>query len=449
MKFEVDSQTLKDLEIFGTTKDQKSIFDLFNFTHYLGGKRKLHQYLLSPSTDIDEIRKRIDIIRFFHYHLPGGLVVDKDDLSFSEYYFKQSGSRVRRPSKFFFFDRFMDKINASSDYFLAEKGVKSTISLLRSIHLFSIQIETLLQGEFSSQLLKENNVRVLDIFKKEDFKEILEIKEIKAFDISRFDYLFRFTERRSLNFFFDLVYEYDAFRAVAQAAERHGFAYPDIQPTDNNCLEVDSLFHPFVDNAISNNLSLDSSDNLLFVSGPNMAGKSTFLKSLGIATYLAHVGFPVPAQRMRLSVLSGIYTTINISDNLNSGYSHFYAEVMRVKEVADRMNEHNNMLVIFDELFRGTNVKDAYDGTLAIVSALATIRTSFFVISTHIVEVADKLKDIQNINFGYFDIEQENGHPKYTYKLRQGVSDVRLGMYIINQEGVVDLINQISKKDKY
>jgi Mismatch repair ATPase (MutS family) len=117
---------------------------------------------------------------------------------------------------------------------------------------------------------------------------------------------------------------------------------------------------------------------------------------------------------------------------------------MRIKDVAHRLEANNRILVLFDELFRGTNVKDAYDGTVAVVSAFAKIRTSFFVISTHIVEAARELESKANIQFSYFDIKEEDGHPVYTYKLKEGVSDVRLGMYIINKEGVIDLINNIN-----
>lgn len=177
-----------------------------------------------------------------------------------------------------------------------------------------------------------------------------------------------------------------------------------------------------------------------------MAGKSTFLKALGISVYLAHVGFPVPARKMKLSILSGLCTTINISDNLDSGYSHFYAEVMRIKNVADELARNKNMFVIFDELFRGTNVKDAYDGTLAIVSALSLINSSFFVVSTHIVEVAKELGENNNIKFAYFDVLEQNNEPVYTYLLKDGISDVRLGMYIINREKLIEQLNEISRK---
>lgn len=237
-----------------------------------------------------------------------------------------------------------------------------------------------------------------------------------------------------------MIEDYDVFLTVANVARQHDFSFPEMLPETENCLEIKGLFHPFVNNAVRNDTSFDKGQNLIFITGPNMAGKSTFLKAFGVAVYLAHVGFPVPAENMRLNVMSGLCTTINISDNLSSGYSHFYAEVMRIKYVAERLRENNRLFVIFDELFRGTNVKDAFDGTLAVASAFSEIRSSFFIISSHITEVAEELIDNKNIGFRYFETLEENGHPVYTYKLRSGVSSERLGMYIIKREKIIEMI---------
>ncbi len=83
-----------------------------------------------------------------------------------------------------------------------------------------------------------------------------------------------------------------------------------------------------------------------------MAGKSTFMKTLGVTIFLAHMGFPVPAKQMSFSVQQGLFTTINLADNLNMGYSHFYAEVLRLKKVAEQAGRTQKLVIIFDELFR-------------------------------------------------------------------------------------------------
>lgn len=446
MKFEVDLQTKKDLEIFETVKDGTSVFSLFNHTQCVGGRRKLYEFLSSPLTDFRHISERKESIAFLQKHFPAGLSLDKDALDFTEFYLRQPDYPTRMPSWFTAIERMIaDKISTSTnEYYLAEKGVTSTIDLLKNIYDFSLSLSQKMENTDAPAHLMKNNETVLGIFSKPEYKEILDMKRYKSYDIMRFDFMFRNTDKKHIIFFLNLVYEYDAFFAVAKAAEKHHMEYPQILPDTETVLEIQGLSHPFLDGAIGNDVRFDVNSNLLFISGPNMAGKSTFLKALGIAVYLAHVGFPVPASGMKFGILSGLSTTINISDNLNSGYSHFYAEVMRIKDVAGKLKTNNRMLVLFDELFRGTNVKDAYDGTVAIVSAFSMIKTSFFVISTHIVEAAEELQPKGNIQFGYFDIQEKDGHPVYTYKLKEGVSDVRLGMYIINKEGLIELINNIN-----
>lgn len=446
MKFEVDEQTLNDLEIFGIAKKQKSVFALFNSTQCLGGQKKLYNFLSSPSTNIEEIIERKDTIAFFQKHLPSGLNINKDALDFAEFYLKHANYPIRVPSVFAPIGRLLDKLNPNSERYVVDKGVISIIDLLKTIHKFSETLTSLLREYTCPNILKKNNDKVLNLFSQPIYAEIIKQSKPNAFDTIKFDHMFRFTDKEIILFFLDIIYEYDAYLTVANTAMRYGFSYPDILPESENCLEIDGLFHPFVEGAVANDIYFAGSSNLLFVSGPNMAGKSTFLKSLGVAAYLAHVGFPVPAKKMKLSVLSGLCTTINISDNLNSGYSHFYAEVMRIKDVAAKLATNKNMLIIFDELFRGTNVKDAYDGTLAIVNAFSEIKSSFFVISTHIVEVARELLNNSYIKFYYFEVDEQSGHPVYTYKLKDGVSEVRLGMYIINKEKLIEQINSINNE---
>lgn len=175
-----------------------------------------------------------------------------------------------------------------------------------------------------------------------------------------------------------------------------------------------------------------------------MAGKSTFMKAVGLAVYLAHLGFPVPAEKMRTTVYNGMISTINLSDNINLGYSHFYTEVSRVKEAVLKIKERGRMFVIFDELFRGTNVKDAFDASLLIIESFSKIPGSSFFISTHITEIAEELKNDENILFRYLDSELVDGSPIYSYKLLTGVSHERLGMLILKNENIIEILNSIS-----
>lgn len=444
MKFEVDNQTIQDLDIYNDNVNAKTISGLFTQTQSFLGKSKVLQLLGNPLSDYDELAERTQTISFFVEHNLLDLNIDIDALNFAEYYQKQRRHTLRPTIATAFWKRLFDKLNSDAQYFLMESGVINTIEVLRWIDKFVQrldQIQTSQNTEVPRTLIEQSN-KVKAVFAKNGYDALLKLKRIgKYIGVGKLDYQFRIQDRRDILYCLDLIYQYDAFSTIAKVSKEKGFVFAQLSsPEEGSKVELKGLFHPLLDKPIANDLNLDSNGNLMFLSGPNMAGKSTMLKSLAIAVFLAHTGLPVPASSMNISVLSGISTTINIADDLSSGYSHFFAEVMRVKQVAQKLKEHKNMLIIFDELFRGTNVKDAYDGTEAVIKAFSKNKDSFFVVSTHIVEVADELKDVKNIKFNYMDIQHLDGHPTYSYKLRDGISKDRLGMYIIQKEGLIELI---------
>lgn len=444
MKFEIDKQTITDLDIYNNDINVKTVSGLFTQTQSFLGKTKVYELLANPLADYDELKERTDTIRFFAENSLTDLQLNTDALNFSSYFQKQRRHTIEPTFATAFWRFIFDKLNKDAQYFLMREGVLQTVEVLRWIDNFSKRILNMQNGGEKNvpRTLLEQSQKVQDIFARNGYDELVKRKRIRKFiTVGKLDYQFRIKERRDINFCLNLIYEYDAYSTIAKVSEQNGFAFANLSaPQEGNKIEFEGLFHPLLDNPIANDLYLNRDSNLVFLSGPNMAGKSTILKSLAIATFLAHVGFPVPASKMNFSLLTGISTTINIADDLSSGYSHFFAEVMRVKQVAEKLKEHKNMLIIFDELFRGTNVKDAYDGTEAVIKAFAKVKDSFFVVSSHIVEVADELKKLENVKFNYMNIEHRDGHPTYSYELKEGISNDRLGMYIIQKEGLIDLI---------
>lgn len=450
MPFEIDKQTIEDLNIYNDDVNIKSIANLFDQTQCFSGKNKVHELLNTPLSDYEELNARSQTIQFFCTHQLFDLHLNVDAIGFVEYYQKQRRNTIQPHFATAFCKHLFDKLNNDAQYFLMETGVNATIELLKWLNGF-IERLTNVKKTNSDDFPLDVRIqmeKVIEIYNRNGYDKLIKQKKIgKYLSVGKLDYQFRIKERRDILFCLDLVHKYDAFSTIAKVAHRNDFTFANVCKSEETGIEIEGLYHPLLDRAISNDLSLTKNSNLLFLSGPNMGGKSTLLKALATAVYLAHVGFPVPATKMKIGVLSGLCTTINIADDLSSGYSHFYAEVMRIKRVALKLKEKRNMLILFDELFRGTNVKDAYDGTSAVIKAFAEVKDAHFVISTHIVEVAEELKDIPNIRFGFMGIEhQKNGHPVYSYKLKEGVSKDRLGLYIIEQEGIINLINEINKK---
>jgi len=117
--------------------------------------------------------------------------------------------------------------------------------------------------------------------------------------------------------------------------------------------------------------------------------------------------------------------------------------------VAEQVARTENLVIIFDELFRGTNVKDAYDATVAVTAAFAEKRNCTFIISTHIIEAGDVLREqCQNINFVYFPTVMHGNTPQYTYQLTAGITNDRHGMMIINNENIIGIIESRRHKQQ-
>ena len=112
----------------------------------------------------------------------------------------------------------------------------------------------------------------------------------------------------------EFIYQLDVYLAVSKVGRERGFTYARALDRSSNTLSVIDLFHPSLHNAVGNSFALNGEMNALFLTGANMAGKSTLMKAFGIAVYLAHMGFPVAASAMEFSVKDGLYTSINVQD---------------------------------------------------------------------------------------------------------------------------------------
>jgi DNA mismatch repair ATPase MutS len=174
-----------------------------------------------------------------------------------------------------------------------------------------------------------------------------------------------------------------------------------------------------------------------------MAGKSTFIKAIGIAVYLAHLGMGVPAKNMELSLFEGIISNINVVDNIAKGESYFYNEVQRIKNTILKIDNPDNWLVLIDELFKGTNVQDAMKCSATVIRGLIKIKNSLFILSTHLYEIGEELRVFPNIVFRYFETNVHNDQLEFSYQMKEGISNDRLGYLILKREKVVELLDRL------
>jgi len=441
MVFGTDEQTIYDLNIFPKYGDNISIFDFYNLTITKGGRNKLEQMLGNPICDLVEINNRISAIKYIKENKIS-CKLNNDYLDFIEFYLSQNTPILQ--------DNFYDSISAkilyeikpSNEYYIIQRGLEYL-----KHHLIVL-----------SEFLQDIDDDGMSVFFRKLSDEIKNIKDNPEFmlflksqkqgftfrQINHYDSLIRKSEKETIKKVLKLTYELDVYLSIAYVSIDKGLEFPNFLKESKPFLKLNRFFHPLIEKPIKNNFETISNKNFCFVSGANMSGKSTFLKTVGLCVYLAHIGFPVPAKEMELSMFNGFYSSINISDNINKGYSHYYSEVKRVKEVALKIKEKRKVLVIFDELFRGTNVKDAFDATLMVSKGFSEIKESLFFISTHIVEVGEELKKNKNIDFKCFLSSLNGEELMYNHKLNDGISNERLGLTILKNEKVIDIIRQIN-----
>jgi DNA mismatch repair ATPase MutS len=164
----------------------------------------------------------------------------------------------------------------------------------------------------------------------------------------------------------NLFYLFDAWHAMAMATLELKMTFPVFLESDKPFIRTTQLTHIQLEHPVGYDLLLDTDHRLLFLTGANMAGKSTLIKSIGIAVYLAHLGMGVPAQQMELSVFEGMLSNVTVTDNVVKGESYFFNEVQRIKQTITHMMDGRKWLVLIDELFKGTNVEDARRCSLAV-----------------------------------------------------------------------------------
>jgi len=433
MHLTTDKQTLDDLSIFGKAGSE-SIYQLFNKTYTQGGALVLEELFRMPLSSDISINERIDILRFFQL---GNIDFPLQGSRFEEVerYLSNTDPRSRLSNQGF----------TMSDYKLISNGVTALTEILHSLLSF---LQNILDA-VSVNPYAHDVQRMLSLLRAKELEPVFRQKpsaRLSSGEVVERDNVFRFGYKSEMEQLLRLVYRLDALTSIAQTATKKALVFPRALKPNIYRLNIKDVYHPLVPGAIPNSLLMTPDSNIVFLTGANMAGKSTFMKSIGIAMYLAHLGFPVPAKEMEFSVCDGIYTTINLPDNLAIGASHFYAEVLRVKNIAGQLGAGRNLFVIFDELFRGTNVKDAYEATIAIMEAFARSRHSLFIVSTHIIEAGSVLKEnCNNMIFRYLPTRMRRNTPEYTYTLEEGITEDRHGMVIINNEQVVDLIKSPKK----
>ena len=247
-----------------------------------------------------------------------------------------------------------------------------------------------------------------------------------------------------------VISEIDVLQSFATVAESNNYIRPII--SDDRIVNVTEGRHPVVEKVtggefVPNDIIMDKNTNILLITGPNMAGKSTYMRQMAITVIMAQIGCFVPAKEAYLPIFDQIFTRIGASDDLVSGESTFMVEMLEANNAITNATE--NSLILFDELGRGTATFDGMSLAQAIIEYISENIKAKTLFSTHyheLTDLEDNLKGLKNIHVSAYE---ENGNITFLHKIKEGSVDKSYGIYVARlakmPKNLIDRANQILK----
>lgn len=345
-------------------------------------------------------------------------------------------------------------------YFFAKKAAPVHLHLSKMVNELEVladSIELVEQHNFNSDLL----VKMQCQFLRKNYASSKALKELKTI-LERLDLrfnpvvfvplaiLFQWDLQQVLSLekwkqqhhenapqWFDMMAQFEALSSLATLSFNHPqWCFP-IFKQPHFFIEGRQIGHPLINASkrVDNDILINSKGEIMLITGSNMAGKSTYLRSIGINVVLAMAGSPVCAESFGLSQVQ-IISSMRIADNLEESTSTFYAELKKLKTVIDLVNDGAHVFILLDEILRGTNSLDRHTGSVALLKQLIK-KDAAGIIATHDVELA-KLKDSYpaNILNYHFDAQVSNDELYFDYKLKTGVCESLNASILMKKIGI-------------
>ena len=236
----------------------------------------------------------------------------------------------------------------------------------------------------------------------------------------------------------DAWHELEALNSLANFAYLNShYVFPELI-ADTDRFAAGDLGHPLLkpESKVCNDFALDHEHRIVILTGSNMAGKSTFLRTIGVNLSLAYAGAPVNATHLQTSLFR-LFTCIKVSDSVQDGLSYFYAEVKRLQALlaATKMNDRLPVLFLIDEIFRGTNSRERLIGSRSYIRALSQ-GPSMGLIATHDLELIKLADEIEGVTNNHFREEVHDGRMVFDYRLRSGPCPTTNALKIMSLEGL-------------
>ncbi len=476
----------QDLDIFG----QGSLFQFINTAITYLGRLKLRDFLISPTRNIEEITNRQEAVHELAQKLEWRQSYMAEGMLESTMYDPQAlflwANRIERfyrdPRVIFVFRLIpvitivigiWTFINPESKYYslIAALVIQFIIlkinsnqrrDILEVTYRFMKNINAYFKMLSLIEQEEEYNSRHLQVLKNrlksrgqtagEQIRKLEKIVEAIAnrqnqlyifFNILfLLDYQFVFALEKwkeksgsNLHVWLDIIAEFEALSSLAVLQHDYPeWTTPELSE-DGPFFTAEEMAHPLLMNSgVANNLKFEYAEKILLITGSNMSGKSTLLRTLGINLVLAYAGGNVCAKIFKCSIMD-IYTCMRVNDNLEKNISSFYAEILRIKMIVKAVEEGKTIFFLLDEIFKGTNSIDRHTGAKVLIKKFSQEKL-LGLVSTHDLELGDLEQKSNKIKNYHFQEYYEDNQICFDYKLRPGVSKTRNAAFLMKMAGI-------------
>jgi DNA mismatch repair ATPase MutS len=471
-----------DLDIFG----QGSLFQYINRTCTIEGEKKLAKIMLSSPIGAELIKQQQIVLKelssfpeFIQDFISAGTLTEdneNDKKVISEWI---NSAKIRNSlflKIYIFLVPFLNLTILASSFFSSAYLSFLSISVVITFLVYSFHIKMI--NKYHVRISKRQEVlkkylQLNKIILKQNFahtklkslqnnsrKSLLEIRNLTRlinfldtrlnmlvgfilnalflFDFHIIRKLERWKKQNSelLSGFFETTAEFDAINSMAVYCFNHReFAWPEIDKYITNAVE---LGHPLLHSSkrVCSDLRISSEEKVLIITGANMAGKSTFLRAVGVNMLMAGIGLPVCAKKMKFSPVK-LMTGMRTTDSLAESESYFFAELKRLKRIIEALENNEAILVLLDEILKGTNSSDKHKGSLALIKQLLKYKGNT-IIATHDLELGDTEKyypgKVRNYSFESYI---RDGELYFDYKLKKGLAKNMNASFLMEKMGII------------
>jgi len=465
----VDQESLRDLGVVSMVPGEEDVRSFLDRTASARGRKALFRRLTEPLASVEEIEEVQEALRFLMSHpgLSHLLLADVDMRGLDRYLHLNHTSLERRIAP-------LERLEAEWVRFRDADHVDKVGRGVEGIRLVMEASRRLARALDAGPALLSSMAAWLRAFLDGEVGSTVAAHMERGGELVEVLRLDRYVRGQGKDEFLEVIRvlaELDALVSMAKATEELGYVLPRFggegegEGEDQGVggdgmanggtgavgggpvMELEGAWHPFVPDPVPNDLRFSAGTRLAFLTGPNMAGKSTYLKAVGITVHLAHCGMGVPARSLRLGFFSRLLSAVRTTDNVREGVSFFQAEARRIRTILDALGDDLPCFVLIDEPFQGTNVKDAREATLLVLNGFDAVSSSCFVVASHLVEVADHVRGFTSSQLLRFEAGFEGGKLVFSYRIQRGVSDQLLGMRVLEREGVLDALSRLRRAD--